>query len=560
MSAIATGCATCRDLPQPIPYVSIRIQYSGTPGSMIAEVSSVELQGDLVMDSKVENEANGWAGSGANPWHLDKQTESFLFLTDMGEQPARIGFKVWANGKVYYLGKLQLIPHETRMIDLRKLRDAQRPDLEKHTIPAGASDGSVLWTRLDNVPVMGRLAVITRQGGVASSYDCTQCQCPPYYTGTTIVNQCPVMVNGTDQQSAEQWFELYCSGSWYFQDITIDAFWSSSNSNIFTINTSSPIGLLNALRVGTANAVAYGPTSECTSWLLTGYSCTCQGWTGPGGVGPCSVENPTITVTRQALTSTLAAGSPSSGAVNPAFTYAAAVYGGGGGNIASYTTSNPNANPNTASINAPSNSGPPAQGAYGILTATYNTSGGSPFLQFYVPTFGLSCYNTQLETDYISGGTCTSITINGVVYSGTDTNPSGLPAGTYCDAFLGMVELNGSGQTQNGTDIQWVSGNKPNWTFQVITQFLGADLTPVVANQTLARDRSIIPKATPSITVQSPGGNYAANDIGGKISLYRLDIYMGIGNSVCSGFSNNIVVGACSPSTPTALCPSSAIQ
>src|SRR5208337_352636 len=45
-------------LPQPIPYVSIRIQYSGGPGSMIAEVSSVELQGDLVMDAKVENEAN----------------------------------------------------------------------------------------------------------------------------------------------------------------------------------------------------------------------------------------------------------------------------------------------------------------------------------------------------------------------------------------------------------------------------------------------------------------------------------------------------------------------
>ena len=39
----------------------------------------------------------------------------------------------------------------------------QRADLEKHTIPAGATDDSLLWLRLDNVPVMGRLAVITRQ-------------------------------------------------------------------------------------------------------------------------------------------------------------------------------------------------------------------------------------------------------------------------------------------------------------------------------------------------------------------------------------------------------------
>jgi len=76
----------------------------------------VELQGDLVMDSKVENEANGWAGSGANPWHLDGQTESFLFLTDMGEQPARIGFQVWANGKVYYLGKLYTLSSDVKSL------------------------------------------------------------------------------------------------------------------------------------------------------------------------------------------------------------------------------------------------------------------------------------------------------------------------------------------------------------------------------------------------------------------------------------------------------------
>src|SRR5208282_1630101 len=99
-------------------------------------------------------EANGGAGSGGNPWHLDNETESFLFLTDMGSKPARIGFRVWANGATYYLGKLKLAPRETRMIDLRKLRDTGPRDYKKKRIPAGATDGSVLWIRLDNVPVM----------------------------------------------------------------------------------------------------------------------------------------------------------------------------------------------------------------------------------------------------------------------------------------------------------------------------------------------------------------------------------------------------------------------
>ncbi|MEJ2009840.1 MAG: hypothetical protein P8Z30_17075, partial [Acidobacteriota bacterium] len=103
--------------------------------------------------ARTMNEGNGWTGSGANPWHLDKNTESILFLTDEGDQPARIGFSVTAGGVHYYLTSLKLAAHETRAIDLRKLRDAQVPDYKGHKIPAGAVDGSVNWVRMDDVPV-----------------------------------------------------------------------------------------------------------------------------------------------------------------------------------------------------------------------------------------------------------------------------------------------------------------------------------------------------------------------------------------------------------------------
>ncbi len=85
----------------------------------------MEQQKDLVVDAKVQNEGNGWAGSGGNPWHLDPDTESYAFLTNMGDKPARIGYRVWADGHNYFLDSLELLPHETRMIDLRKLRDAR---------------------------------------------------------------------------------------------------------------------------------------------------------------------------------------------------------------------------------------------------------------------------------------------------------------------------------------------------------------------------------------------------------------------------------------------------
>jgi hypothetical protein len=72
----------------------------------------------------------------------------------------------------YYLFHPEPAPRETQAIDIRKLRDSQKEDFQKAKVPARATDGSVLWIRLDNVPVMGRLVVLERHKGLASGYDC----------------------------------------------------------------------------------------------------------------------------------------------------------------------------------------------------------------------------------------------------------------------------------------------------------------------------------------------------------------------------------------------------
>jgi len=38
----------------------------------------------------------GWAGLGADPCHLDANTQSILFLTGESDQPAQIGFSMMA--------------------------------------------------------------------------------------------------------------------------------------------------------------------------------------------------------------------------------------------------------------------------------------------------------------------------------------------------------------------------------------------------------------------------------------------------------------------------------
>ncbi len=258
-------------LPLPLPFCSIRIQYSGMPGAVIAQVASVEARSDLVVDARVANEGDGWAGSGANPWHLDKVTESILFLTNESDRPARIGFQVTADGVDYYLTRLQLAAHETRAIGIRSLRDAQAEDFTKNKIPAGATDGAVHWIRLDNVPVTGRLVVISRRAGIASSYDCCTCPCNPSYSGVTINGRDPnssfdVLVGTTFNCTATAKYTC-CNGNNTFNDV--NASWLSQDATIATVDASGVVtgvsGGSTSIQASYSDNVVYFNGSTCVT-------------------------------------------------------------------------------------------------------------------------------------------------------------------------------------------------------------------------------------------------------------------------------------------------------
>ncbi len=76
---------------------------------------------DLVVDARTMNEGDGWAGSGANPWHLDKNTESILFLSDEGTMPVQIGLSITVENVRYYLTSLSLAsgPQMAKQLDER---------------------------------------------------------------------------------------------------------------------------------------------------------------------------------------------------------------------------------------------------------------------------------------------------------------------------------------------------------------------------------------------------------------------------------------------------------
>ena len=215
-------------------------------------------------------------------------------------------------------------------------------------------------------------------------------------------------------------------------------------------------------------------------------------------------------------------------------------------------------NPNESRLSDPSNpsaNGAPVQGGLAQATVTYTTVQGSKLSKrVKVPTFGMSCYYTTTESEWgLPPAHCKTLRLNGVVYSGTVTNPAGL-TGVYCSSFIAEVKLQGSAYTNDNRKIQYDPSTK---RIRVVSVITGADGTAVIAGKSLARDRKVIPKGGVLVSVDGIGSDLIANDTGGKIIKYRLDLYNGAGKGACSNFNNIISVAACVPGN--ALCPASSL-
>jgi len=191
--------------------------------------------------------------------------------------------------------ELKLPPRKTRAINIRQLRDAQLADFKKNKIPATATDGSVSWIRIDNVPVMGRLMVITRHQAMASSYDCNTCMCPLVFDGS-------VQVDPGNTHLLPTWYGyLSCFGEYedcnynrqWYQETSV-ATWSSGDTAVATVDGSSP-GRIEG--IGAGSTIISASYSDCGAYYppFSGqYSCTCEQikYSNPSSGGEVAVQKP----------------------------------------------------------------------------------------------------------------------------------------------------------------------------------------------------------------------------------------------------------------------------
>jgi len=117
------------------------------------------------------------------------------------------------------------------------LRDAQKPDLQGSKIPAGATDGSVVWIRLNKVPVMGRLVVLQRHRGMASNYDCgIGCECPANFTAVSVAPAAWAMLVNDLKPFLSNEVDTDCNSAKFYYDVTTGAGWLSNLVSVATVD------------------------------------------------------------------------------------------------------------------------------------------------------------------------------------------------------------------------------------------------------------------------------------------------------------------------------------
>ncbi len=319
---------------------------------------------------------------------------------------------------------MRLNPHETRALDLRKLRDAQQPDLNKNTIPAAATDGSVIWVRADNVPVMGRLMLIHRRQGMASNYDCDLCSCPLNYTPNSdyinpgssnllVLGQVPLI-----------FYSAYvsCNMTYYYYNTTASAAWSSQYSNIASVNSGTVKGVSGGTSLITAQYSDYGnwvdyPQLGCQGSLLNGnvQAPTTEVSVTVSGAGYVPLRNGTNGAHTMPLTAT---GTPSGGTYSWTTT---------SGNVSLTGTTSSQVTVTAVVASMALNDTP--------ITVTYTLNGSAPSATVNITVVRPTSLSLQSDTTNGTGHTCVggtgTNTCTQSYFSGTGSYTSYLRNRTY---------------------------------------------------------------------------------------------------------------------------------
>ncbi|HEX7331819.1 MAG TPA: hypothetical protein VF290_09975 [Pyrinomonadaceae bacterium] len=264
----------------------LEFQYTGELGSVITSAFSVSRSGNQVFRVPLWDIAAQRSGTGGYPWYIEGDSSTVIYIKNVTDETQNYRMYLKFSGGDYVFPLTSVAPHQTTVIDVRKLRDTQVPDVNGQTIPAGETRGQVQWSLTGGVDrvVIGRSEQVDLVQGISSNYACQNC-CPNSFFEGLVTPVQSTGFQGDQLQFIAMQQDANCYGQVY------PPVWAG-----FASYTSSDMSICNPnFNTGMTTGVAPGEAIINAGW-------TADAWFfSTGGCGYSPVE-----VLREALCEVLA--------------------------------------------------------------------------------------------------------------------------------------------------------------------------------------------------------------------------------------------------------------
>ena len=130
-------------IPQSISSGSVELSYTGTPGSLVAGVTSVDQTGTYVFDAKIDNRLA--AGFQGEYWSTEDDNDTAITIKNITQKEAKAwpSFQYDSGRSNYEMQAMTLQPGESQMIDVKMLQMEKVPGANGEVLPDTATFGGM---------------------------------------------------------------------------------------------------------------------------------------------------------------------------------------------------------------------------------------------------------------------------------------------------------------------------------------------------------------------------------------------------------------------------------
>jgi hypothetical protein len=240
--------------------VSLQITNPAQNGSLIGSLASYDRTSHLSIELPLKDRGSLKNSGGSYPIRLDGDYKTTVSITNVSDDVAQFVAGIHQKGSTYSFAPRALIPGETALFDIAKIRDQQIADTNGNRLPTDVVNAQFSWSMFGGGATprfIGRSQIVSLSRGVSASFSCPIC-CPDSGPYKSFSGWAPILVGGSQNQTITGLSED-CYGHTTSTWTDDPDPWTNNNSSIATASNA------------TAYGVAGGSTSSTTYWDFNWY-------------------------------------------------------------------------------------------------------------------------------------------------------------------------------------------------------------------------------------------------------------------------------------------------